>query len=67
MLKAYAEPGSAPPGEVVVGGKGHKALKELWLNSTKVTDAGLKELKGLGRLEFLELADTKVTETRVSF
>ena len=37
-------------------------MQKLDLNGTKVTDAGLKELKGLGRLETLFLYDTAVTD-----
>ena len=37
-------------------------LKSLYLNETKVTDAGLVHLKELKKLEVLFLNDTKVTD-----
>ncbi len=39
-----------------------KALEELYLWRTKVTDAGLKHLAGLKALQTLDLSDTKVTD-----
>ena len=40
-------------------------LKELRLDQTQITDAGLEQLKGLTRLECLSLTDTKVTAAGV--
>jgi hypothetical protein len=42
-----------------------KQLKVLWLDGTKVTDEGLKQLKGLKQLESLNLFHTKVTAAGV--
>ena len=39
-----------------------KSLEFVLINDTKVTDAGLKHLKGLTKLERLYLSDTKVTD-----
>ena len=40
-------------------------LQALDLGETKVTDAGLKQLKGLNQLEFLGLNRTQVTDEGV--
>ena len=37
-------------------------LRELWLNYTEVTDAGLAHLAGLTKLQKLSLRGTKVTD-----
>ena len=42
--------------------KGLTKLKELYLNNTKITDAGLVHLKGLTKLERLWLSNTQVTD-----
>jgi Leucine-rich repeat (LRR) protein len=47
------------------GDGGLKGLRELNLAGTKVTDAGLKELKALKNLETLNLDATKVTDAGV--
>ena len=41
-------------------------LKELFLNGTDITDAGLRHLRGLKHLEQLELRFTKVTGARLN-
>ena len=42
--------------------QGLSQLQELWLDNTKVTDAGLVHLQGLSQLQVLWLDDTKVTD-----
>jgi hypothetical protein len=46
--------------------KNLKGLQSLALSSTKVTDAGLKELRGLKGLRMLSLLETKVTDAGVA-
>ena len=41
------------------------SLKTLWLADTRVTDAGLRQLKGLANLENLNLEGTQVTDIGV--
>jgi hypothetical protein len=41
---------------------GVSQLKELWLEDTDITDAGLQQLKGLTQLEKLSLSGTEVTD-----
>ena len=43
-----------------------KKLTHLDLDNTKITDAGLKELKGLGTLRTLRIGNTKVTDQGVT-
>jgi hypothetical protein len=54
LLQARAKDEKRPSGSVDV--------TSLCLNETKVTEAGLKELKGLTNLQYLDLRDTQVTE-----
>src|SRR5947209_5929419 len=42
--------------------KGMAGLQRLWLNDTKVTDAGMAHLNGMTKLERLWLANTRVTD-----
>ena len=37
----------------------------LYLNNTQVTDAGLVHLKGLSKLQYLDLSNTQVTDEGV--
>ena len=46
--------------------KGLTNLKELRLNATQVTDAGLVHLKGLTKLEERYLSGTQVTDAGVA-
>ncbi|MEN6496052.1 MAG: hypothetical protein ABFD16_17360, partial [Thermoguttaceae bacterium] len=45
--------------------KGLTNLRDLWLNSTKITDAGLEHIQGLTRLEKVMLHNTRVTNAGV--
>ena len=42
-----------------------RSLSYLWLDRTRVTDAGLEHLKGLDKLGSLRLSGTKVTAAGV--
>jgi hypothetical protein len=41
-------------------------LRELWLNSTSLSDNGVKSLSGLEKLEVLDLGDTNVSDASVA-
>jgi Leucine-rich repeat (LRR) protein len=46
---------------------GLRQLDILWLDHTKITDAGLRHLKGLTQLKYLWLSDTQVTDTGLQY